>query len=328
MDADPRLYTTSIAMDDLDQVRETLGYPQINLYGASYGTRAAQVYARQHGDRVRTMILDGVVPLDWAIGPAVAGDAQRALEMLFDRCQAEPSCQAAFPDLPEEFQGVYDRLKSAAIQVKLDHPITGDPVEYTLTLETFANTVHTMSYAPESASLLPLMIHQAYEFEDYRPLAAQYLSTVSFLENGVSIGMRFSVLCAEDVPFYASEPASQGYLEGTFQEAFGAICDTWPEGNLPENFRQPLRSDIPTLLLSGEADPVTPPANGDQVAQNLTNQLHIVAPGQGHIAIFRGCIPQIASEFIEAASVNGLETECVQNLDPLPFFLNFSGPTP
>jgi pimeloyl-ACP methyl ester carboxylesterase len=327
LDADPRLYTTSIAMDDLDEVRQALGYDQINLYGASYGTRAALVYARQHPDHLRSMILDGVVPLDWTLGPAVAGDAQRALDLLFQRCAADSACAAAFPNLPDEFQAVIQRLQGNPVTVNLDHPTTGQPTEYDLTLETFANTIHTLTYAPETAALLPLMIHQAYQ-DDFRPLAAQSLTTTEQLQSVISTGMRFSVVCSEDVPFYGQTPNSAGYLGEQFDQVFSEICQTWPSGSLPPDFKQPVQSDVPTLLLSGEYDPVTPPANAEQAAQTLSNSLHIIAPQQGHIVIFRGCIPTLAADFVEAASFETLDTSCVADLTPMPFFVSPTGPQP
>lgn len=328
LNADPRLYTTSLAMDDLEEIRQVLGYEKINLLGASYGTRAAQVYARKYGDHVRTMILDGVVPLNWTLGPSVAGDAQRALNLIFERCEDEPACHSAFPNLSEEFENLLERLKSAPVSVALIHPSRGDQVNQVLTREAFANLIHTLSYAPETAALLPLMIHQAYQAEDYRPLAAQYIATLEQLNEQVSVGMRLSVLCSEDAPFFDSEPASEGYLEEFFQNSLLPLCDIWPAGEIPADFKQPLQSGIPTLLLSGEADPITPPSNGEQVSQFLTHSLHVIAPDQGHIVIFRGCIPEIATAFIETASVNEPDVSCVQEIKPMPFFTNPNGPTP
>ena len=99
LDADPRFYTTSIAMQDLDQVRSGLGYEQINLYGVSYGTRAALDYLRQFPDQTRSVILDGLAPPNWTLGPSTAGDAQRALDILFQRCTEQPECRSEFPNL-------------------------------------------------------------------------------------------------------------------------------------------------------------------------------------------------------------------------------------
>jgi pimeloyl-ACP methyl ester carboxylesterase len=315
-------------MDDLDQVRATLGYEKINLYGASYGTRAALAYLRQHPDRVRTVILDGVAPPNWTLGPAAAGDGQRALQMLFARCLAEAGCRQAFPNIQTEFQSVLGELQTQGIEVNLDHPVTGAPTMVTLTRDQFTSTIHLMSYTPETAALIPLMIHAAFERQDFRPLAAQALTSFDTVESSLSNGMRFSVVCAEDVPFYAQEFPSQGYLGDYIMESFIKICEMWPRGEIPADFKQPVRSDIPVLLLSGEADPVTPPSNGELTAKTLSNYEHLVVPGMGHINIFRGCIPRIAAAFVDIGSTQGLDTACVENISPMPFFMNFSGSTP
>jgi pimeloyl-ACP methyl ester carboxylesterase len=328
IDADPKLYTTAIAMTDLDQVRQALGYDKINLYGASYGTRAALAYARQYPTHVRAIILDGIAPLNWTLGPSVAQDAQRALELLFARCKVDPVCQAAYPNLVTEFQSVLDQLTDQPVEVSLNHPVTGEPTQFTLDRDTFANLIHTSTYSAEGAAVIPLMIHTAASRGDFTQLAAMALSNYDLIEDSLSQGMRFSVLCAEDVPFIPQQAASQGYLGDFFTSTFQEICSAWPKGEIPADFKQPVHSTAPALLLSGEADPVTPPANGELAAQGLPNSLHIVAPGQGHIVIYRGCISKIASAFIENGTTAGLETACVQEIEPMPIFLNMNGPTP
>jgi pimeloyl-ACP methyl ester carboxylesterase len=318
VDADPTLYTTASAMGDLDQVRQALGYDKINLYGASYGTRAALAYARQYPEHVRAIILDGVAPPNWTLGPSVAQDAQRALELLFTRCESDPTCRAAYPELEREFNKILEQLADQPVEVSMNHPVTGEPTQFTLDRNTFANLVHTS----------PLMIHTAASSGDYKQFAAMALSNYDLLEDSISTGMRFSVLCAEDVPFISQEAESAGYLGDFFTSTFQTICSTWPEGEIPADFKQPVHSTAPTLLLSGEADPVTPPANGELAAQGLPNSLHIIAPGQGHIVIYRGCISKITTTFIENGSIDGLETGCVQEIEPMPIFLNVNGPTP
>lgn len=328
LDADPTLYTTSIAMQDLDQVRSALGYDQINIYGGSYGTRAALVYARLYPEHVRTMILDGVAPPDWPIGPSIPKDAQRALDMLFDHCAADTRCAQAFPDLRNEFQEILDQVSAQPIQVSLTHPVSGEPVQFTLDRDTFVSLIHTSTYAAESAALLPLMIHTAHARGDFTQFAAMALSNYATLSSAISPGMRFSVLCSEDVPYYGEEEITTGYLGDFYTRTFQTICSTWPRGNIPKDFRQPVSSSAPTLLLSGEADPVTPPANAELAAKTLPNSLQIVVPGQGHIVIYRGCISKIASTFIENGSSAGLDLACIQEIIPMPIFLNPNGPPP
>jgi pimeloyl-ACP methyl ester carboxylesterase len=325
-DADPRFYTTPIAARDLDAVRAALGYDTINLYGASYGTRVALAYLRQFPDHTRAVILDGVAPPQWVLGLSAAADAQRALDRAFARCAADAACAAAFPDLPGDFAQVMDTVRAAPIEVSLDHPSTGLPITTTLTADVLANTIHQLSYAPESVALLPLLIHTAAQ-GDYRPLAAQTITTTDELVQSLSLGMRYSVVCAEDAPLYAGADFPAGYLEDIVPRAFRAACEVWPAGTLPADFHDPVVSDKPVLLLSGEDDPVTPPANAALAAETLSNSRQLVAPGQGHITIFRGCMPKLAAQFIEAPG-DSLDAACLDTLTASPFFLTPAGPLP
>jgi pimeloyl-ACP methyl ester carboxylesterase len=327
-DADPRFYTTSIAMDDLDEVRQVMRYEQINIYGASYGTRAALVYARQHPDHIRTLLLDGIVPPNWTLGPTTSSDAQRALDLIFERCAFETACNQVFPNINLEFSNLMKRVEAAPQPVSLPDPSSGEFITITLTSSVLASMVHTLSYAPETAALLPLYIQNAFQYNDWQPIAAQYLNTMWLLNETVSAGMRLSILCNEDVPFFPDLAPSTSYLNEGLLEALPQLCTNWPRGSIPLDFKQPVTSSVPTLLLSGEADPVTPPVNAQLAAQTLSNSLQLVAPGQGHIVVFRGCISQLATQFINEASVENLDESCVNELQPMPFFINFNGPTP
>lgn len=326
LDADPAQYTTEIAARDLDEVRAALGYERVNLLGVSYGTRAALTYLRLFPERVRALVLDGVVPPDMAIGAAMARDGQRALDLTLDACAADAACAAAFPDLRADFAALLERLAAERPLVALDDPFTGAPAEVRLTRELAAVTVHGLSYAPETAALLPLLIHTAQREGDLRPLAAQSLITSRQLADQIALGMRASVLCAEDAPRYPAA-AAEGYLGDLMPRALGAACAVWPRGEAGPA-TAPVESDVPALLLSGERDPVTPPAYGEAVAAGLPNSLHLVAPGQGHNVFFRGCLPALVAEFLEAGGAAGLDASCVGRLGPPPFFTSFTGPVP
>jgi pimeloyl-ACP methyl ester carboxylesterase len=174
------------------------------------------------------------------------------------------------------------------------------------------------------------MIHNASAHREYQLLAATYLIIAGDLEESITEGMGYSVLCAEDFPFISLDEAAKenagSYLGDQTAVELSNICQTWPHAQVSPEFKTPVQSNVSVLLLSGEADPVTPPENGDLASQTLPNSLHLVAPGQGHNVIFRGCIPRIAADFIDVASVQGLDVSCVQDIRPLPFFVNFSGP--
>ncbi len=326
--ADPRFYTTAIAVQDLDDVRAALGYEKLNLYGISYGTRVVQTYLRAYPEHVRTAILDGVVPQDEALGLDVARDAQRALDLIFDRCASDPGCQAAFPNVRAEFNTLLTKLENEPAQVTLPHPVTGKEVQVVLTRSQVAAAVRLLSYAPETAALLPLLIHTAAQ-GNYVPLAAQSLMLTEGLSQSLSLGLNVSVVCSEDAPFLQPEALAQAnrdtYLQGEETDKIQLMCSIWPRGAIPADFKQPVKSDVPVLLLSGQADPVTPPANAARVAQSLPHSLQLVAAGIGHGVIFRGCLPRVAGDFVQSGTVTGLDTACVQDIAPLPFFTSFTG---
>ncbi|HET7370243.1 MAG TPA: alpha/beta hydrolase [Gammaproteobacteria bacterium] len=329
---DPRYYTTSVAIADLDAVRQALGAKQVNLYGISYGTRVALEYLRYYGDHVRSVVLDGVVPADLALGPQVSVNAERALENIFERCQQAEACAKHFPDLAHDFRQLNDQLREQPAKLTVPDPVTGESRQLTLTQPAFANGVRLLTYMSETSSLLPLLIHKG-ATGYLGPLAALVSMINTDLAQSLSQGMYLSVLCTEDVPFYGPDAFTSAAARHTWAgtETLGALhaaCSIWPRGEIRPDFKKPVKSAKPVLLLSGANDPITPPKNAAHAAKTLSNSLSIVVPGQGHGNAFRGCLPRVMASFIQAASVKHLDTECIKRIRPAPFFLRFTGPAP
>jgi pimeloyl-ACP methyl ester carboxylesterase len=330
---DPRFYTTTVAVQDLEAVRTALGYKQLDLYGISYGTRVALQYLRAYPDSVRSVILDGVVPADLALGPDVSLDAQHALGLIFSRCDKDSACRQAFPDLAGGFTSLQKDLGKHAVSVALRDPLTGAPRTEDLDWDKVAGTIRLMSYQSETVALLPLLIHQAAVQHDYLPLMSDALLFQDEVDEGFAQGMNASVVCSEDAPFISDDAEhmrleQDTYLGASTMDSMLRICKLWPRGVMDPDFKKPVVSDKPVLLLSGEDDPVTPPANAARAARTLPNSLSLVDPGQGHGNIFRGCVPRIAMDFVVAGSVKGLDTACIKDMKPLSFFISFSGPSP
>ncbi|MDE2090278.1 MAG: alpha/beta hydrolase [Gammaproteobacteria bacterium] len=330
---DPRFYTTSEAVKDLNAVRQALGYNSIDLYGISYGTRVALEYLREFPQHTRSVVLDGVVPADWDVGADVSLDAQQALEGIFARCAQDAACHKAFPDLSVNLRRLQQTLEQHPQTVKLRDPLTGAPLTRTLHWSDVAGAVRFMSYASETAALVPLLVQQAAVQHDYVPLMANALFFTNQINGGIAMGMNAAVLCTEDVPFYKNDAATRKEMAETYVGATPVtqlveVCTYWPRGVMPEDFKQPVVSDKPVLLLSGEDDPITPPSNAAHAARTLGNSLSIVVPGQGHGNAFRGCLPKLMAEFVQRAAVNGLDIACVKDIRPFPFFVSFTGPTP
>lgn len=330
---DPRFYTTTVAVQDLEALRAAMGYKQMDLYGISYGTRVALQYLRAYPDSVRSVILDGVVPADLALGPGVSLDAQRALGLIFTRCDHDASCHQAFPNLAANFASLQKDLGERAVSVSLRDPLTGAPRTEQLTWEKVAGTVRLMSYQSETAALLPLLIHQAAMQHDYLPLMSTALLVTDQVQESFAQGMGAAVICTEDAPFLTEDAAQAQALHDTYlgantMDVLLKSCRVWPRGVMDPDFKKPVVSAKPVLLLSGEDDPITPPANAERAAKTLGNSLSLVTPGQGHGNVFRGCLPRIAADFVDAGSVKGLDTACVKDMKAFPFFLTFSGPKP
>ncbi|HEX6929389.1 MAG TPA: alpha/beta hydrolase [Gammaproteobacteria bacterium] len=330
LDADLRFYTTLDAVRDLEAVREHLDYESLALYGISYGTRVALEYLRRHPEHVDAVILDGVTVPGEPLGPEIAADAQRALDLMFARCAESADCSNAFPNLGDRFENLRRRLEAAPLSVELRDPFTGQRSEVTLSWPRAAMLLRMYSYAPETVSLLPLLIAYA-DAGDWQAFAGNLLAMEREAESLLYVGMHNSVVCSEDAPWFGAMPASAeepAYLGTLTVDYIGAMCAVWPVRELPADFRAPVVSAKPVLLFSGEADPVTPPENAEAVAGHLENSRHLVAPGQGHGVAWRGCAPSLMAEFLATRDPAALDAGCLQKLDASPFFIDRNGPTP
>lgn len=329
---DPRYFTTSVAVRDLEAVREALGYGQLNLYGVSYGTRVAQHYARRYPEQTRSLILDGVVPPQVPLGPEIAIEAQRALDNIIARCAADEACNERFPDLADKFVKMRDNLADAPVTVRLQDPTTGELETVSFGSGELAGAIRLLAYNPGSIALIPLVINEA-AGGNYIPLAAQFQMIVDSFSDTLALGMHNSVMCTEDVPFYNDDAINYEALESSYigavqLEALRAICSVWPSGPLDEGFHQPLDTDIPALLLSGDADPITPPRYAMLAAANLRKARLVTAKHQGHGQAAVGCTPRVLADFIAGTNPLELDTDCLSKSFVMPFFLDFSGPRP
>ena len=323
LQADLRFYTTDVAMQDLDQVRSALGYETINLYGVSYGTRAALVYLKLFPDRVRSLILDAVVDPSFVLYQDAARDGQSALDLVFQRCEADEACSATYPHLRSEFEEMLRNLEESPAEVTMPHPLTGRPLQLTLTDTAISNHVFNMLYSPDLVAMLPFVIHQAYESGNYAPLITQgYL-----VETGVYDGMFYAVTCAEDSSLVQVEEANAGIF-GTNVENFLEVCQAWPRLDPPSVIHETITSTVPVLLLSGEADPITPPWHAEKLTSVLRNSTHVIFPGMGHGNGFGECGSRLMFDFLDDPSFTNLDISCAESVQPPPFFVDFSGPKP
>ncbi len=307
------LYTSAHNMDDLEELRVWLNYTALNLVGGSYGTREIQVFLRRHGS-ARTAVLNAVSPIFEAGYVTHARGLQNALDELVAECLDNAGCSAAYPDLKVTVERVLERVRTDPPEVKAEgKTVRLGPGE-------LGYALRGLLY--RRAAEVPALLDRA-AGGAWQPLADYYLQRSGWVaQDGGFAGMHFSVLCAEDIgrvddETIARETASTflgDYLIGGYARA----CELWPYARLEASFWEPVASDVPSLLLSGSRDPVTPPAGAEAVARHLANSLHLVIPGGGHGA-GGPCIRQIQTRFIEAGTVEDLDTSCLEQRPPTDF---------
>ncbi len=328
LDADTRFYTTDLAVQDLDEVRAALGYEKINLLGVSYGTRTALAYLRDFPNRVRTMVLDSVVPLGWGLGSSTEADTLNSLELVFGRCKGNDACNNAFPEIDKQFDTLIQTLKENPQEVELQNPLNGQQTTFHLTDLRAATTIRLMLYTNEMTALIPLVIHQANTDKNYQSLAAQAMILSTDFDRSLSDGMYLSVICSEDFPRMIENASDTQTIYQVDLERMKQVCDAWPHAE--DVNIEPINQsyDVPVLMISGEADPVTPPDNAQEISPFFPNSLSLVASGSGHNSSVRGCFPFLIRKFIESGSAVGLEISCANSIQPLPFFTSPVNPQP
>lgn len=328
--ADPRYYTTTDAVADLEAVRQALGAPKLDLVGVSYGTRMAQHYASAHPDAVRSIVLNGVVPNQLVLGATFAESLRHSLELQATACSATPACKQAFGDWYATLHQLYAKLKGGPPQqVTFADPSTYEPVTRTLTADTLAGVVRLFSYSAVTAALLPLAINEA-AHGNYAPLMGQSKLLTGDLSESIEGGMQMSVICTEDASLLQPRPQDAGLLLGDeLIKAFIAECRAWPHNPMPKDFHAPFKSSIPTLLISGERDPVTPPAYAGEVLRGLSDGRSLVVKGLGHAEpMIAGCMPDLVDQFIGTLQPKRLDAQCLDRIGPIPAFVNFNGAAP
>lgn len=327
--SDLKLYTTRIAMDDLDEIRAALGYKLINVSGGSYGTRAALEYIKRYQPNVRAAILHGISPQNQTMPQDFPQHTERALNGVIDECLADAACGKAFPNLRADSKTVLARLIKGPVEATIKHPETKAGITLSLTRDLAAEAIRYMLYQGNASSRLPLILTEAAN-GNYAPLTDAALFYRRVIVATGSNGMYLSVTCAEDLPWVDQTTAAKN-AENTFLGSYRhtqqkAACDLWPKAQIANDYRDPTRSNTPALIVTGQWDPVTPPEYGNITAQNLPNSHHVVVPSGGHG--FSGltnidCVTKITTAFIERGSVKGLDASCVSTIKRKEFALKF-----
>ncbi len=325
LDADPRFYTTIDAAADLEAVRLRLGYPAMNLFGISYGTRIALVFNRLYPDAVRSLLLDAVAPVDMLIPAQVGFDADLAFARITAECDQTPTCQSAFPDLPALLLQAEQRLRDSPNQV-VTNPLTGEPQNVTLDPRVINRLLRSALYSRTLRQIIPLAISDAAKGR-WQVLAgiADVLSPDASPDD-LSLGMMASVLCSEDMSRMNPAPQNGVYFDNALQEVLAGVCPIWPHNPVADDYFLPVVSSVPALLMSGTEDPITPPVYAERALAFLPNGHHLEVVGGAHGVSQLGCLPKLIEGFLKTLRFNTDDAECVQAIQGQPFFSNYAGP--
>jgi pimeloyl-ACP methyl ester carboxylesterase len=315
--ADLTQYTTSIFADDLDEVREALGYEKINVFGTSYGTRAALVYLRQHGKHVRTIGLEGVLSPEYRIPLPFSHALQSSIDQIIERCKADTACRQSYPDLRKEFDALIVQLDKAP--AKAEVTVGASKQTVTISKGMFVSSLRPVLYIPQGIGVFPLMIHKAYE-GDWSLSASIAFQVRAAVDKAINRDMSFSVVCAEDIPGITEtmiREATAGTYLGDYQvRQYQNYCKEWAQGQAPADFRAAIHSDVPALLISGALDPATPPEVSRETARNLSNSQTVLLNNGTH-GTGSPCVDGIVEKFV--ATAGRVDDSCTVEMKLGPF---------
>lgn len=314
---DLRFYTTGVAMADLEAVRLALGLGPVNVIGASYGTRAALEYQRLYPASVRRTVLDGAAPPDMVLPASMSADVQASWDALVRACEEQPRCRQAHGPLRERFAAL---LASLPREVDVLHPVTGRREQLVVTRDMLLSWVRLPLYVPALAAGLPHAIAEASEgrMEALVGLASSFGGPRQRAAQ-LAMGMHFSVVCAEDAPRMAAAglPAGADFGDGMLR-LYQRVCADWPRGSVGDDFYRMLPARSAVLVLSGGADPATPPRHGERVVQALgplARHWQVAQAGHGVLAL--GCMPDAVLRFFDAADdaqALAVDLSCAANI--------------
>lgn len=320
--ADLTQYTTTNIARDMEEVRKWLGYEKINLWGLSYGTRLAQVFIKMFPASVESCVLFSPTTTYSKMPLYHAQYAQESLNKLFEDCRKDSLCNAAYPDLKNEFVSLMQRSEERSFTYKIPL-VDGTLQEIEIPWHAFHTKMRSLMYMPFGMRQVPFLIHEANN-NNWEPFISLFPNESSF-DTGLAEGLYLCITCTEDVPFISQHDADS-LVQGTYMKRYRidqqkSACKNWISASVPINFFEPLHSEIPTLILSGPFDPVTPPSIAKKILETLPNGYLITIPEMSHL--FDGlsneaCFNSIVIDFF-ANPTSKPQSECVNQMLPGPF---------
>ena len=321
----PIYFNSSQAVKDLDAMRKHLGMDKIALWGGSYGTRMALLYMKDYPQHVDAAVLDGVAPAHRSFLKSSARFAHAALERLFDDCAANTMCNTAYPNLRATFKKLQSNTHVATEQIEMKDPISGDMLHMVPTPSLVTQVVRGILYSTAGSAYLPYAITEASK-GNYSPLSALSSQPQHTEKQMMYMGMTLSTICPEDVMRANSDDVAKAG-EGTFgrdyfYRQFKISCDNWVYGTSPGTDQDPLNSDIPLLLLSGDVDPITAPEMAESILDRFSNAKHFIAANNGHIVSATRCGAGVMERFYLDKKPDELDGSCFNDIKRPPFYIS------
>lgn len=326
-------YNTVENAADLEDLRRALGVPQWNLIGGSYGTRLALTAMQYRPETIRSAVLDSVYPLEANFHTGVFGSYNQSLSRLFAACAAETACATAYPGLETAFVQLIERMNAEPPALPVFNLETGEVITYIpVTGVDLSSIIFQLLYSTPVIPLLPRLIAES-AAGNYEILSVLISALLTESVPGgvplVSQGMQVAVQCNEDATFAtprdfvaardANRRVSALAFLATFNEAYLEVCAAWGLRATNQAENQPVRSNVPSLLIGGEFDPITPPQNAHQQAKNLGRASVVIVPRGGHTPSFTSpCLANAIAAFIGNPG-QAPDTSCLAAEAPLPF---------
>lgn len=324
-------YTTHNIVRDVVALREALGYEQWNLYGSSFSTLVMLLVMDADPGGTRSAILQSVRPPNETTFTHEADSPLRAIEQVFTDCAANDRCAASYPDLADDFFALVRRLNAEPVEVEIESSTVGGLITLEMDGDRFIDWVAVdQLYGPvfphHDAAYLPLLIDEVRR-GNVRPLEIAAQNVQANIENpDWAWGLMFAISCQQDLPAVGtSRPeadlAASERLDGFARTATQReICAAWGLAPLPPAGTDHVRSDVPTLVLAGSYDPVTPPVWGRTTAEHLPNSTFVEFPGHGHdVTADNPCVAELEARFV-ANPTRVLDTSCADTA-PRPSFV-------
>ncbi len=320
-------YHTAASAADVEDLRLALGFDEVNLWGTSYGTWLALEVMRRYPEGIRSVVLDSVYPPDVDLLAETPTNAARSIDLLFEACEADEGCNSAYPDLRDVYVDTVERLNAEPASFEITNPLTGDSYDLLMTGDNLAALLFQFLYGTEIIPVLPRILVDASQgtYTDIARLMGSLLAT----GQAVSSGQQITVLCHDEIAFGSEERFEQAIaehpeLERAFQDSILGevgvqLCAQWQVGQADDTLTEAVTSDLPTLVMSGEFDPVTPPAWGERVAATLANGHFFEYPGVGHGAsAVAGCPQEMMLAFLEDPSA-APDDACIEAMEDWQF---------